>query len=241
MKILLTLVLFLASNAAAFDVGGSLPQGLGDGRYVQKAGDTMSGPLTVASSVTVTGNVGIGTTAPDSQLKLNGLSSQVRISRTETSTNFGADLITSGTNYYMVIGGKEYGDNRKWLMGYGFTTDNTSFPPAYIGYQQTLTGSVTKGDLVFGTRPSDSNTNPTERMRIAADGSVGISTGTPQATLDVAGGIGSYSRSMAQLLAITPLQVGVQYFCNNCSPAKMVVSTGTSAGNFADIMGGTFQ
>lgn len=57
MKLLLTLFLFLASNAGAFDVVGSLPQGLGDGRYVQKAGDTMSGPLTLSgSSLTVTGN-----------------------------------------------------------------------------------------------------------------------------------------------------------------------------------------
>lgn len=57
MKILLTLVLFLATNAAAFDVVGSLPQGLGDGRYVQKAGDTVTGPLTLsASTLTVMGN-----------------------------------------------------------------------------------------------------------------------------------------------------------------------------------------
>lgn len=56
MKIL-TLLLFLTSNALAFDVVGSLPQGLGDGRYVLKAGDTMSGPLTLnGSSLTVTGN-----------------------------------------------------------------------------------------------------------------------------------------------------------------------------------------
>lgn len=59
--------------------------------------------------------------------------------------------------------------------------------------------------------------------------------------ITAAGGLGSYSRTMAQLLAIAPSAVGQQYFCNNCTPAKMVVSTGTSAGNFADIMGGTFQ
>src|SRR3990167_1361492 len=51
------LFLLMASPAMAFDVTGNLPTALGDGRYVLKTGDTMSGPLTLAgSSLTVTGN-----------------------------------------------------------------------------------------------------------------------------------------------------------------------------------------
>lgn len=55
------------------------------------------------------------------------------------------------------------------------------------------------------------------------------------------GSVGLYSRTMAQLLAIAPVAVGEQYYCNNCTPAKGVISTGTSAGNFADMAGGQFK
>lgn len=49
------------------------------------------------------------------------------------------------------------------------------------------------------------------------------------------------SRTLAYLVAYTPIAVGEAYYCNNCSPAKIVVSTGTSASNFADAVGGTFK
>lgn len=55
------------------------------------------------------------------------------------------------------------------------------------------------------------------------------------------GALQVYSRSMAQLLSVTPSAVGRVYFCSDCTPAKLVVSTGTSAGNFADPAGGTFK
>lgn len=55
------------------------------------------------------------------------------------------------------------------------------------------------------------------------------------------GGVSFYSRSIVQLMAIAPDAVGTQFYCNNCSPTKMVVSTGTAAGNFAAIDGGAFQ
>ncbi|MEA3307317.1 MAG: hypothetical protein U9Q34_05995, partial [Elusimicrobiota bacterium] len=76
---------------------------------------------------------------------------------------------------------------------------------------------------------------------VVESGSVGIGVAAPLETLEVGGGIAHYSRTMAQLLSITPSQAGVTYFCSDCSPAKMVVSTGTAAGNFADIMGGVFE
>lgn len=72
------------------------------------------------------------------------------------------------------------------------------------------------------------------------NGGLGVGV-APSESIEVVGGIGHYSRTIAQLLAITPSQVGVTYFCNSCSPAKLVVSTGTSAGNFADAIGGPFQ
>lgn len=55
------------------------------------------------------------------------------------------------------------------------------------------------------------------------------------------GGVGFFSRTIAQLQAITPTQLGEGYYCNNCSPLKLVISTGSGAGNFADPAGGTFK
>lgn len=53
------------------------------------------------------------------------------------------------------------------------------------------------------------------------------------------------SKTMTQLRAIVPA-AGDVYFCNNCTGAvgatgKIVVATGTSAGNFADAAGGVFN
>lgn len=47
-------------------------------------------------------------------------------------------------------------------------------------------------------------------------------------------------KTTTQLLLIAPA-VGDVYYCSNCSPAKIVVATGTAAGNFADAVGGTFK
>ena len=49
------------------------------------------------------------------------------------------------------------------------------------------------------------------------------------------------SVSISTLLGITPTAVGQMYYCNNCSPLKAVISTGTAAGNFATPDGGQFK
>lgn len=86
-----------------------------------------------------------------------------------------------------------------------------------------------------------SSADGTNQLVSLGNGNVGIGNVVPSEALEVIGGIGHYPRTMAQLLAIAPSQVGVSYFCSDCSPAKLVVSTGTSAGNFADAVGGAFQ
>lgn len=48
------------------------------------------------------------------------------------------------------------------------------------------------------------------------------------------------SKTIAQLLAITPA-LRDMYWCSNCSPLKIVIATGTSAGNWADAIGGDFK
>lgn len=60
-------------------------------------------------------------------------------------------------------------------------------------------------------------------------------------TITVFGGVLYSNRTKAQLNAITPIVQGESYYCSDCSPKKVVVSTGTGARNFADFVGGTFK
>lgn len=55
------------------------------------------------------------------------------------------------------------------------------------------------------------------------------------------GGVLYSNRTRAQLNAITPAVLGETYYCSDCTPKKIVVSTGTGARNFGDAVGGAFK
>lgn len=126
----------------------------------------------------------------------------------------------------------------------------------------TNTGSSTLGDanadvLVSSgplrvNAPATANTTAVVRATSTTTGHAVLLvedvTGTDLLTVQAAGTIIAsagpyrlYSRSKAQLQAIVPGAVGESYYCSDCSPKKNVVSTGTSAGNFADPAGGEFK
>ena len=48
------------------------------------------------------------------------------------------------------------------------------------------------------------------------------------------------SQTIAQL-QVSSSTIGTPYYCSNCSPPKIVVATGTLAGNLADAVGGPFK
>ena len=108
-----------------------------------------------------TGNVGIADTSPVSLLTVNKgnvtgagqwASSAIAIAN---PTNIGA---------YSQI-------------SFGYTAASNA--SAYIGYVSTNQGATGYGDLVFGTRSVNTNTQPSERMRIDSSGNVGIGTTSP--------------------------------------------------------------
>lgn len=60
------------------------------------------------------------------------------------------------------------------------------------------------------------------------------------------GPVSTFSRTIAQLQVLVPAEAGDIYFCSNCAnllgnTGELVVSTGTSAGNFASAGGDQFK
>ena len=80
--------------------------------------------------------------------------------------------------------------------------------------------------------------SPGAKLDVSGDAQFG--SGVTKSTITAAGYFRNPSLTIVQLLGVTPGAVGEQAFCNNCSPAKLVISTGTSAGNWAAADGGNF-
>jgi hypothetical protein len=101
--------------------------------------------------------------------------------------------ITVPTGTYLKIGGSEFRSGTSnpnyRLIGFGYNT-GTNNQPAYMGYVETNGSGDSLGALIFGTRNATTgDVIPTERMRISANGNVGIGTSTPGFPLQVTGQI----------------------------------------------------
>jgi len=114
-------------------------------------------------------NVGIGTTSPSFRL-------DTRISRASGL------FLNDGLVYALGLQNEDTTAGNAVAMtfghgGYAYTN--------FISSIRTGTGANPKGDLAFGGRPSDGS-GFVERMRITAEGNVGIGTSSPAYKLDVA-------------------------------------------------------
>ena len=137
---------------------------------VLKTGSTMSGALTINNDLTVDTNtlyvdstnnrVGIGTLSPKATLHIDSNDSG-EIARF-TSTADGAQ--NSG------------------FIGLGIY--DTLNPMVSIGVEE-FDASDFRGSLTFATRGLNSDSLPTERMRITSSGNVGIGTSSPSSILDI--------------------------------------------------------
>jgi len=90
------------------------------------------------------------------------------------------------------------------ISGYG-TGINSA---AYMSYISTDATGAGFGDLIFGTRNVNTDTAPTERVRITSAGNVGIGTTSPGAKLDVKGKIKISQTALGDgIEASTPIYV----------------------------------
>jgi hypothetical protein len=124
--------------------------------------------------------VGIGTSSPLGKLTISNAA----------GTN--APSTVTAANTYLQLGSDDYGpsNNGKFMIGFGYTDATNTNSPAYIGYEEASTSGDTYGDLTFYTRSVNTDTAPTERLRIDSSGNVGIGTSSPTQKLSLYAGVG---------------------------------------------------
>jgi hypothetical protein len=120
------------------------------------------------------GNVGIGTTTPDSKLNIEGTKNTAILTLGNT---------TSGSTW--VVGDRVGGIDFYSADGSG----GGAGVKASISYEDALGGTGSSQAMVFRTGGNTSGTNNVERMRLQYNGNVGIGTTSPTAKLDVYGNL----------------------------------------------------
>ena len=119
--------------------------------------------LTIAPS----GFVGIGTNAslPYGRLEVADVSQLTNAGQWASATISMKQVSGVIGNYSQIV--------------FGYHSNTQTNGSAYIGYVATNQGTNGYGDLVFGTRAVNTDTQPTERMRITSGGNVGIGSTSP--------------------------------------------------------------
>jgi len=128
------------------------------------------------------GNVGIGTTNPQFKAEVYGSG--------QTVANI-TDAGVRGDMFALNAAGSATGSGGALVFGNGQSKATSSLGWAAIKGFLTNGGSNTSGDLTFLTRNATTDTALTERMRILANGYIGIGTTNPTTILHVKAGSGS--------------------------------------------------
>jgi hypothetical protein len=113
------------------------------------------------------GNVGIGTTSPSQKLVVVGA--------------------TSDTETIRIITGSASGTQQATGIGFAFSTTATH-PSARIQAEE-FDATDLRADIIFSTNNTNTDIEPSERMRISSAGNVSIGTATALSTLHVHGNI----------------------------------------------------
>jgi len=120
------------------------------------------------------GNVGIGTTSPDSKLNIEGTKNTaiLTLGNTTQGSSWVVGDRVGGIDFYSADG-----------SGGGIGVK------ASISYEDALGGTGSSQAMVFRTGGTSAGTNNVERMRLQYNGNVGIGTTSPSEKLEVAGSV----------------------------------------------------
>ena len=150
-------------RAVAADSFGSANLEFYGGRDDYEAGTSPHMTIRGATNAALNGNVGIGTSTPDTLMHLSGdATAIIRLENTNGSASDGD-----------VIGALQF-----------YKADNSGAGAGVVGQVKMLTQGIgSGGHLTFST--GDSGGNDVERIRITSNGNVGIGTSSPSASLEL--------------------------------------------------------
>jgi len=184
------------------------------GEFVNVTGDTMTGALLLDNAASASApdlsfdgdsNTGIFSPGADKLAASLGGSQKILIDNagkvalggltattgylwvsSAATTSFG----NAGAAAVNIAGGAGPASNQKTNLNFAVNQSATN-AVATIAFEYTDASNFGKGDLIFGTRDTNADTAPTERMVISSAGNVGVGTSSPAKKLHVSDTSGS--------------------------------------------------
>ncbi|PIZ98786.1 MAG: hypothetical protein COX77_03445, partial [Candidatus Komeilibacteria bacterium CG_4_10_14_0_2_um_filter_37_10] len=161
--------------------------------------------------ITNTGNVGIGTTGPTAKLQINGVTGDA------TGIHFLATGWTAKTRI-----GPVGTDGGQLVLSTNVNSETSAIDDAILG-----TSKVLLGNKFISFSTGDTNTAPSEKVRINLAGNVGIGTVAPSELLDIQkgndGGVLSLSRLDSNNLVASGDLLGSLVFKSNTGEATQSI------------------
>lgn len=197
------MMLDMTANSARLQSSATSYVDVANAGVSTKIGNTL---LNVADNGMVTVSTNVDTQAPNLWLA-------------QYTAGQGHSVAPTGDNpqqQYLVIGGREWGVGSVKGIGFGYEKAATDWAPAFVGYRETNSSGATGwGDLFFATRNVNTNTQPTERLRITSTGQITAAAGyTPVVDSDLATKkyvdnaatttVGTYNASGTSAVAVVP-------------------------------------